>query len=352
MKVVDLVQRSPAWHEWRSHGVSASDAATILGISPHKTPWRLWAEKTGRIAPEDLSANPNVRRGVTLEDIARQAVEQYKQECGTVLLPVCAEHDSMSLLRASLDGLNERGEPVELKCPADSTFEAVKAEGRQSEAFRLYYPQVQYQMLVVGASRGFLVFYTEKDGGELLTFELDLDVVLVSELTTKATAFWESVQQDKAPEMDASRDILVPSGKARKRWDELAKVRAKMSDALGKEKRIVKTLESDLKANEAELVELMGNFSHAAGHGLSITRYEQQGGVDYPKLLAEQLPDFDLTELDTYRKKGSTRVRVTKKDTSELEQAAATAANAPPVALPTFDAEEASDFAWGAKFAW
>ena len=47
MKIVDLTQRSPDWLRWRAQGVTASEAAIVLGRSPYKTPWRLWAERTG-----------------------------------------------------------------------------------------------------------------------------------------------------------------------------------------------------------------------------------------------------------------------------------------------------------------
>ena len=52
MNVIDLPQRTPAWLEWRAGGVSASDVAILLGLSPYKTPWRLWAEKTGLVRSE------------------------------------------------------------------------------------------------------------------------------------------------------------------------------------------------------------------------------------------------------------------------------------------------------------
>ena len=72
MKVVNLSQRSPEWLAWRSQGVTASEAAAIVGRSPYKTLWRLWAEKTGLCEPDDLSANPFVQRGLQCEDQVRR----------------------------------------------------------------------------------------------------------------------------------------------------------------------------------------------------------------------------------------------------------------------------------------
>ena len=57
MTVVDLNQRSDEWLNWRSLGVTATDIPVILGLSPYKTVWQLWAEKTGRINPPDLSGS-------------------------------------------------------------------------------------------------------------------------------------------------------------------------------------------------------------------------------------------------------------------------------------------------------
>lgn len=56
MKVIDLVQRSLEWHQWRKSGVTASESPILMG-SPYKTPWRLWAEKRGLILEADLSGN-------------------------------------------------------------------------------------------------------------------------------------------------------------------------------------------------------------------------------------------------------------------------------------------------------
>jgi len=98
MKVVDLNQRSDEWLQWRSKGVTASDIPIILGLSPYKTRWQLWAEKVGRINAPDISNNPNVKRGVRLEDEARQLAEgRY----GEVLLPLLGNAlDGMCCVRA------------------------------------------------------------------------------------------------------------------------------------------------------------------------------------------------------------------------------------------------------------
>ncbi|MGH6865461.1 MAG: YqaJ viral recombinase family protein, partial [Methyloceanibacter sp.] len=57
-----------AWLAARKQDVTASDASTLLGINPYKTPFELWAEKTGREA--DAEDNDVFRRGRAMEFVA------------------------------------------------------------------------------------------------------------------------------------------------------------------------------------------------------------------------------------------------------------------------------------------
>ena len=76
MRVINLVQRTPEWLEWRALGISASEVAVILGRSPYKTPWRLWAEKTGLVRPEtELSSDWFRNKGIAGEDPVSMAAE-------------------------------------------------------------------------------------------------------------------------------------------------------------------------------------------------------------------------------------------------------------------------------------
>ena len=59
---------------------------------------------------------------------------------------------------------------------------------------------------------------------------------------------------------------------------------------------------------------MMGGFLAAEAAGLKVTRFLQNGAVDYAKALKALLPDLDPSELETYRRKASERVRVTALD--------------------------------------
>lgn len=125
MIVVDLNQRSDEWLKWRALGITATDIPVILGLSPYKTPWQLWAEKTGRINPPDLSGNPNIQRGIALEDKARQLAEA---RYGEFLLPLCGECAKWDVLRASFDGVDSHDQPYEFKAPSQTVWDDLEAK--------------------------------------------------------------------------------------------------------------------------------------------------------------------------------------------------------------------------------
>nr|WP_305831162.1 YqaJ viral recombinase family protein [Photobacterium leiognathi] len=67
MAIVDLVQRTEAWFDWRKEGITASMIPVIMGLSAYQTPYQLWAEFVGLKEPDDLSGNYHVQRGVEQE---------------------------------------------------------------------------------------------------------------------------------------------------------------------------------------------------------------------------------------------------------------------------------------------
>ena len=55
----------------RMQGIGASEAAAAVGLSKWQTPAELWREKVGLKAPDDLSGNEAVQRGVRMEPAIR-----------------------------------------------------------------------------------------------------------------------------------------------------------------------------------------------------------------------------------------------------------------------------------------
>ena len=308
MKTVDLLQRTPEWHAWRNAGVSASDAATILGRNPDKTPWRLWAERTGLVLEPDLGGNPYVRLGIGLEPRARAL---FEQEHDTMLIPLCAEDDRHPVIRASFDGVDECDVPVELKVPAERRFAAVAKDGLDSEPGRLYWPQVQAQTYIAGTDYGWLCFLNPV-GNALLQLRVERDERFIQdELVPGMLAFWERLKSNEAPPMDPERDLFIPAGEAAGQWNALAGDYRRREAAYREAEAKAVAAKAHRDRLQTQLVALMGEHLLAEAGGVRVTRFAKKGSVDYKALIQAQLPDLPETEIEAHRRKSSSQVKVT-----------------------------------------
>jgi|GEM_PF-441325 len=198
MKYVELDQRSDVWFKWREKGITATEAVAISGHSEFATPWRVWAEKTGRVLPPDLSGNPYVQYGIEHEDEVRNLFMVKHED---VVMPACGEWDQNPVFRASFDGLNSQGEPVEIKCPGESTLEDVLARGLSSDAYQMY--QWQGAWPGVGAAVAGGLRMTDPDGGRLDTMRQELETITAENegLTAQVEALrTETAEQKALPE--------------------------------------------------------------------------------------------------------------------------------------------------------
>ncbi len=124
-QIIALIERTDAWWAWRRGGVGSSDAATILGAKPAKSPERLLLEK--QQAPKDSGRNFLRARGAALERTARA---NYCLAVGFTVEPTCVQSIARPWQRASLDGLSADGErAVEIKC-GPATYQSVSARRR------------------------------------------------------------------------------------------------------------------------------------------------------------------------------------------------------------------------------
>lgn len=304
MRAVNVVPRTSAWHAWRNQGVTATDACVLRGSNPDKTVWQLWAEKVGLVQPPDLSRNPHVRRGIELEPTARK---KYEQACGTMLLSMCGESDEHPVIRASCDGIDDDGTPVEIKCPSQSVFQEAKEKREKSDVYRRYFPQVQQQVYVAAAAHGVLALYCED---ELLALPVPRDDLFIAELVGQALDFWDAIQKRREPDKDPERDVYVPLGAGLEAWTNAAEVYRRLEILRSLRETEITQVAERQKALQDQLLALMGNFAHGAAAGIKVTRYLQRGNVDYGKLLKEQAPQIGPDLMEQYRRSPSERVRV------------------------------------------
>lgn len=200
MKVVKVQQNSKEWMSWRGKGLGASNAPTIMGVSPWCSPFELWLDMTG-IKPRPQAAEFAVRamvRGTNLEPEARKL---FEKEQGVSFPALSASHEEYEYIRASFDGYNaERNEIVEIKCPGKVDHDKAK-NGRVPDK---YFPQLQQQFLVSGAKKGWYVSWDGK--GSLISIPVFPDEKYLLELQASLMLFWDCVQQRRSPDV-SQKDI-------------------------------------------------------------------------------------------------------------------------------------------------
>lgn len=187
------------WHAERRKSIGGSDAGTILGLNKYSSPYALWAEKTGRVTPEDISDREAVRLGHDLEDyVAKRFAEATGKRVRR------ENHFLVNSDYPFAHALPDRmviGENAGLECKTTSSFEIPKqcAEG---EFPAVWYCQIMHYMMVTGAQvwylavlcfgRGFYWFRVERDEGE------------ISALAAAEQEFWNYVRSGKEPPVDGT----------------------------------------------------------------------------------------------------------------------------------------------------
>lgn len=316
MKMIDLEQGSPEWHEWRSGGIGASNVASIIAWPyAHESARHLWMQRTGRKPRPDLSNNFFVRRGHEQEPLARAAFEHWLWVAKGIkdqAKAQCVEHDQIPYIRVSLDGLLSDGTPVEMKVPAWETFEKVLKERRNSEAFKRYYPQVQDQMLVTGAKSAYLVFYRACDR-KLIVFVINRDEEMIADLYEKQAWWWDLLEKDQAPPITELDYFEPETPELQQEWTDIASELNSIWQDMSSVSQKVK----EGKAKEAELKKkmrsLMGNHEKGEYAGVRISATARQGSVNYKKWIDEintLYPTIHLPDLEDYRNASSESIRV------------------------------------------
>lgn len=184
------------WTKLRSTTIGGSDAASIVGLNPHKSAYALWAEKTGKVVPEDISQKEAVRLGTDLEDyVAHRFMEKtgkkVRREKYTVF------RDDMPFAHANYDRL-VIGERAGLEIKTTNALNLKKF--KNGEYPENYYVQCCHYLLMSGLERWYLAVLVL--GVELKVFTIERDEAELAALKMAEENFWYQVQNDLPPEID------------------------------------------------------------------------------------------------------------------------------------------------------
>lgn len=192
------------WLERRRAGIGASDAASVIGLSPYRSNVQLWREKTGREASKDISGLPYVQYGIQAEEHLRNLFAldypQYSVKYTPYEIIKNSEHP---FILATLDGElldGKRHGVLEIKTSTIlSPAQWQQWKGRIPDH---YYAQVCHQLLATGYEFSVLKAQLKYGDGASVRhyfFEREAMVDDLAYLLNAELDFWKYVTDDIEP---------------------------------------------------------------------------------------------------------------------------------------------------------
>ena len=178
--------------EERMRYIGGSDIAAIMGQSRWKTPYRLWAEKTGSIEVPDLSNNAAVEMGTRLEQFV---ADLFAEKTGKAVRRQSKMyiHKDYPFMVAHVDRLITGSNEL-LEC---KTCSAYKLEEWENKIPKEYILQVQWYLGITGRKKGWIACLI---GGQKFDYKaIEFDEELFNLMVDKAAKFWEMVQNKVPP---------------------------------------------------------------------------------------------------------------------------------------------------------
>lgn len=183
--------------------ICGSDAGVIAGYSKWKTPVELWAEKTGRWTPPDISDKPHIKAGNKLEPTL---IRWFEDETGLEVETDegLIKSDTYKFAAANVDGRVLSDDAI-VEVKTTSSNEGW-GEG-SNEIPPVYYCQIQHYLAVTGASRAYVVVLIR--GVDFRIYIIEREQAFIDTLMQLEQDFWEShVLKDIAPEAIQVSDLL------------------------------------------------------------------------------------------------------------------------------------------------
>lgn len=192
------------WLEQRRKSIGGSDAAGIIGLSKWSSPYKVWADKTGRL-PDTEDTEP-LRLG---RDLEAYVAQRFTEATGKKVRrwQAMLYNPDYPFAHADIDRW-VIGENAGLECKTTSTLDVRQFKG--VEFPEKYYAQCVHYMAVTGADRWYLAVLVFGRG--FYTYTLERDQAEIDALMAAERDFWPCVETDTPPAPDgaeATTDTLT-----------------------------------------------------------------------------------------------------------------------------------------------
>ena len=280
------------WLALRRTGIGGSDAGAIMGVSPYKGAYSVWADKMGKLP--HVEDNEAMRQGRDLEDyVARRFAEKtglrVRHEYGMLR---SVEHPCM------LADIDRRivGELAGLECKTSKDI--TLSRYRNGEFPMEYYCQCLHYLAVTGWDCWYLAVLVY--GTDLLVFKICRDEVLddIEALIRAEEAFWGNVQEGLSPVPDGLESTTEALGHVYPRDDGSTVCADEEADnalcELAALKARKREMDSEISALENRIKHAMGDAEVMAGSSVSASwRTSERSAISKDKLL-RAYPNIDL----------------------------------------------------------
>ena len=252
------------FRERRKTGIGGSDVAAVLGLSPWKTPYQLWQEKTGKVEEKtDPKKEMRFKLGHMLEPvIANLFMEEtgYKVEVRNTMY----RHREYDCLIANIDRYIV-GQRSVLECKTSSAYAKNDWGESGSDAVpQNYLLQVLHYMYVTGYSQEPAHLALLMGGSDYRHYIIQYDRELAEFAAERCVEFWEKhVLKDVPPPATVHDDLddiyhadprkwSVATDEIKERCIELKAVKDRKSEAEKREKQL--KAEIELYMQDAEVL--------------------------------------------------------------------------------------------------
>jgi len=170
----------------RKSGIGGSDVAAILGISPWKTPYQVWLDKTGQMPEQVETAAQHF--GTVLEDVV---ANEFAERNGVKVQRrnQMYRHPEHTELVANIDRYVVGG--AILECKTSNAFDASKwGETGTDEVPDYYLTQVTHYMYVCSITQSYLAALI--GGNDYRDYKIGFDSVLAEYQARKCVDFWQN----------------------------------------------------------------------------------------------------------------------------------------------------------------
>jgi putative phage-type endonuclease len=280
-----------AWLASRSGGIGASEAAALFtdengkSLSPYQTPFALYLEKRGEIAPVELDGEWIKWGNILEEPIAAQYAAETGRQIWRAPSPYAvAEHPCAPLFATPDRWVIEAPDRDGAGLLQIKNAGAYMAHDWKEGVPQHIQIQVQAEMAVTGRDWDSVAVLI--GGNTYKHFDVERNQEFISELEDQARDFWDMVQRGEPPDIDGSERTLeaikrlhpLDNGCSVRLPEEAVEWFAALEEA----KAHAKAAEENIDAAKAKLLAAIGSNTYgvlADGRILSLKTTSKKGGM-------------------------------------------------------------------------